>query len=75
MFSDWSRTELLQLGGIGMAGVATIVGLIVKKNIAEIHVLINSRVSQLIAASEAKGQVKERAEADAREVSGLSKKV
>jgi hypothetical protein len=47
----------------------------VKKNIAEIHVLINSRVSQLIAASEAKGQVKERAEADAREVSGLSKKV
>ena len=68
MFEDWSRQELLQLGGITVAAVAVIVGAVLRKDIKAIHVLINSRLSQLIAGAEAAGQVKERAEADARTV-------
>ena len=70
MFADWTRSELLQLGGIATAAIATVTaallgGLVIKK-VTEIHILINSRLSQMLAGAEAQGQVKERDAADAR---------
>jgi hypothetical protein len=66
LFADWTRGELLQLGGLVTASLATIVGLVVTKKVTEIHVLFNSRFSQIIAGARAEGGMKERAEADAR---------
>lgn len=68
MFEDWTRQELLQLAGTVVAAAAIIVGVVLRKDIKQIHVMINSRLSQLMAGAEAVGQVKERAEADARGV-------
>ena len=68
LLDNWSRGELLQLGGIVVAAIAIVVGIVLRKEIRQIHIMINSRLTQLIAGAEAVGQVKERAEADAREV-------
>lgn len=74
MFADWSRAEILQLTSIIVSGVVVIivpvVGRFLNKKIQEVHILINSRMTELIAGAQAQGQVKERAEADARHISG-----
>ena len=67
MFEDWPRQDLLQLAGIIVAVIAIVVGALIRRDVRAVHVLINSRLSQLIAGAEATGQVKERAEADARD--------
>ena len=67
MFDDWSRQELLQLGGIAVAGIAVVVGALVRKDVRAVHILINSRLSQLIAGAKAVGQIKEQDEARARQ--------
>lgn len=72
MFEDWSRQELLTLAAIVMTFVVAIIGLVGVWIGRSSHVLMNSRLSQLLAASvgEARGEgaALERAAADARQV-------
>lgn len=66
MFEDWSRQELLQLGAIVSSATAAIAATIGVKMVRTVHVMINSRMGQIIAGAQAQGQVKERDEAQER---------
>lgn len=68
MNSSWNRGELLQLGGILGTIFAAMIGLIVARMVRNVHVMINSRMSELLAGAKAQGVVGERAAADARQL-------
>lgn len=66
-------TFLTSLAALVRAWQAHSKGVDNNKAIVELHLLINSRMTQLIEAAQAEGQVKERAEADARNAAKDSK--
>jgi hypothetical protein len=56
MFSDWTRSDILQLGGIIVAAFASIIGLIIAKTVKHVSVQLNGRMTQLIEASVAQAR-------------------
>lgn len=68
MLDDWTRAELLQLGGLIVGALAIAVGAILRNDIKTIHVMLNSRLSQLLTSAEAVGQIKEQDEVRARKL-------
>jgi len=69
---DWTKAEALQLISIVISSVLVIIGLILRRNAKDIHVLINSRMTELVEfakrSSRAEGIETGRLEADARSV-------
>lgn len=65
---DWSRAELLQLASIAGGVLASVLALVGIKMVRTVHVLMNSRLTQLLDAStsgaRAEGVTQGRAEAD-----------
>ena len=67
MFEGWSHAEIIQLVSVAVTGALTLVVAWLRKGVNDVHVMINSRLSQLLTGAAAEGQVKERAAADQRD--------
>jgi len=63
MFSDWTRGEFLQLGGIFVASMATAVGAIGIWSVKKLHIEINSRFTEMLKLKGEVGEAKGRADA------------
>ncbi len=68
MFADWTRAELMQLGTLVVGAAAIAVGAVLRNDIKTIHIMLNSRLSQMLADAEAVGQIKEQDEVRARKL-------
>jgi len=66
MFADWTRGELLQLGGIVVAFLASMIGIIVTRMVRHVYTLVNGRLTEMIdavrKAARAEGREEARAE-------------
>lgn len=60
MYDLWSHLEVLQLLTILSTVVTSLIGLIAVRSIRTVHILMNSRMEQLLEGAVAKGIVQER---------------
>ncbi len=68
MIWGWTNSEILQaIVAVGWV-ISSIIGLIAVRMVRNVHIMINSRMSQMIEGAKAQGIVSERDAADARVV-------
>jgi hypothetical protein len=63
----WSKSDILQLIAVVSSAFTTLLSVILTKMVKTVHVMINSRMGEMIAGAEAKGGMEERARSDLRD--------
>lgn len=66
MFQDWTSSEILQIVTVGSTIVTSVIGFLTIRAVRTVHVIMNSRMTQLLAGATAQGANQERKEADQR---------